>query len=98
MTGRLEIAARVQAVVERACAAVAAHAVGMQEVMIASSAPADTLAVLEDVQGVLDVAYNIEIVGLAGRDEVPRACLERLDSSLGACAYKHSHWRLGGLG
>ena len=86
---------------ERVCAAVAAHAVGMQEVTIASSAPADTLAVLEDVQGVVDVGYNIEIVGLAGlagRDEVRRACLERLDSSLGACAYKHSHWRLAGLG
>lgn len=98
MIGHLEIAARVQAVVERACAAVAAHAVGMQEVTIASSAPAGTLAVLEDVQGVVDVGYNIEVVEFAGRDEAPRACLEWLDSSLGVCACKNSHWRLAGLG
>ena len=79
---------------ERACAAVAARAVGMQAVTIAALALAGTLAVLEDGWEVADVGYRIEAVGFAGRDEEPRACLGRPDSSLEACACKHSHLRL----
>ena len=99
MIDHLAIAARVQAVAVRVYAAVVAHAVEMLGARIASSAPAGTPAVLEDVEEVAGVGYSIEAVGVVGRGEVLQACLGRLDScSLGACAYKHSHWRLAGLG
>ena len=99
MIDHLAIAARVQAVAVRVYAAVVAHAVEMLGAMIAASAPAGTPAVPEDVKEVAGVGYNIEAVAVVGRGEVLLACLGQLDSySLEACAYKHSHWHLAGLG
>ena len=99
MIDHLAIAARVQAVAVSVYVAVVAHAVEMLGARIASSAPAGTPAVLEDVEEVAGVGYSIEAVGVAGRGEVLQACLGQLDNcSLEACAYKHSHWRLAGLG
>ena len=95
----LAIAARVQAAAVKVYAVVAAHAVEMPAAKIAFSAPASTPAVLEDGAEVAGAGHSTEAVGVAGRGGVLQACLGQPDSySLEACACKHSHWRLAGLG
>ena len=80
-------------------AAVAAHAVGIPGARIVFPAPASTPAVLQDVEEFAGAGYSTEAVGVAGRGGVLQACLGQPDSySLEACACKHSHWRLAGLG
>ena len=100
MIDHLAIAARVQAVAVRVYDAAAdARAVERLVARIASFALANTPAGLEDAKEVAGVDCSTAIVVAAEHGEVLLACLGQLDScSSEAYAYKHSHWRLVGLG